>query len=205
MELRRVRPGPSCRLALQGHGEQVSPDLALPLVCARGLCLYFIFARFCSCFFFSFSSFFFMFFGGLEISSQRLRTEARKGLVSSGDYPPSRLLAAFPLSSFECLRDAGAAADNIHRGPLGPGSAGFMCSWFTHGARPSRGHPATLSTRCSRSLNRAHSAGPGGGMRLNSSVLVNFGAVMAKEQLLVSGVVANDTCSCDWENRKEVP
>lgn len=42
-------------------------------------------------------------------------------------------------------------------------------------------------------------------MRLNSSVLVNFGAVMAKEQLLVSGVVANDTCSCDWENRKEVP
>lgn len=39
-------------------------------------------------------------------------------------------------------------------------------------------------------------------MRLNSSVLVNFGAVMAKEQLLVSGGAANDTCSCDWENKK---
>lgn len=39
-------------------------------------------------------------------------------------------------------------------------------------------------------------------MQLNSSVLVNFGAVMAKEQLLVSGGVANDTCSCDWENKK---
>lgn len=39
-------------------------------------------------------------------------------------------------------------------------------------------------------------------MQLNSSVFVNFGAVMAKEQLLVSGGVANDTCSCDWENKK---
>lgn len=39
-------------------------------------------------------------------------------------------------------------------------------------------------------------------MQLNSSVLVNFGAVMAKEQLLVSGGVVNDTCSCDWENKK---
>lgn len=38
-------------------------------------------------------------------------------------------------------------------------------------------------------------------MRLNSSVLVNFGAVMAKEQLLLSGGIANDTCS-DWENKK---
>lgn len=38
-------------------------------------------------------------------------------------------------------------------------------------------------------------------MLLNSSVLVNFGAVMAKEQLLLSGGITNDTCS-DWENKK---
>lgn len=39
-------------------------------------------------------------------------------------------------------------------------------------------------------------------MRLNSSVSVNFGAVMAKEQLLVSGGVANDTRACGWEDKR---
>ena len=100
MELRPVPPVPSCGPALQGHRSQVSPDPALPLAAACVLFLYFIFVCFCCCFFFLF---FFLFFGGLEISSQRLRTEARKGAVSSGDYPPSWLLAPFLPSGLECL------------------------------------------------------------------------------------------------------
>lgn len=81
----------------------------------------------------------------------------------------------------------------------------YLC--FTRGllkavcAFPGMQMPVNSEQKNAPNLLMEPSAGPGGGMRLNSSVLVNFGAVMAKEQLLLSGGIANDTCS-DWENKK---
>lgn len=194
MELRPLPPVPSCGLASQGHRWQVSPDPALPLGCV--LFLQFIFLCFSSGFFF-----FFLFFGGLEISSRRLRAEARGGLpLLEVIHPPSCFLAAFLPSGSGCLPDAGAAADNIHSGPC-------QCCFFflpspsklTPARRePSQapGCPRAASRSCSQSLNGAQQ-GREGGMRLNFSVLVNLGAVTAKEQLLLSGARG-------WENKKRV-
>lgn len=192
MELRPLPPVPSCGLASQGHRWQVLPDPALPLGCV--LFLQFIFLCFSS-------GFFFLFFGGLEISSRRLRAEARGGLpLLEVIHPPSCFLAAFLPSGSGCLPDAGAAADNIHSGPC-------QCCFFflpspsklTPARRePSQapGCPRAASRSCSQSLNGAQQ-GREGGMRLNFSVLVNLGAVTAKEQLLLSGARG-------WENKKRV-
>lgn len=152
-------------------------------------------------FFFPFFSFF-LFFGGLEISSRRLRAEGRKGLalveiiLPPGSWPGS-CPAAWSVSH------TGAAADNAHSGLAPCWSLLVVYSWFTQGRVLLPGHADAGELRAKDAPNplMEPSAGPGGGMRLNSSVLVNFGAVMAKEQLLLSGGIANDTCS-DWENKK---
>lgn len=193
MELRPPLPFPAA--PERGRGAQVPPDPALPLGPAAS-------CSFGSVLFPSAPAGVFLFFGGLEISSRRLRAEGRKGLALLEIILPPRSWPGSCPAAWS-VSHTGAAADNIHSGVAPWWSLLVVYWWLTQGCVRLPGHADAGELQAKDAPNplMEPSAGPGGGMRLNSSVLVNFGAVMAKEQLLLSGGIANDTCS-DWENKK---